>query len=154
MIRNRLHALLPLYDEKPTQVTRKIERPRSRPTGNTLLRVLALVTMVFQVLLTADHLGASAARSLGVAPPGTGLGIMEICSGDGVALVDLGGDGQDCPVCASAAVADFGDSSNATAPDFAIVALALTMQIPRRDDMPARRSMRAASIRAPPVLPV
>ncbi|NDR55212.1 hypothetical protein [Aliiruegeria sabulilitoris] len=118
------------------------------------MRVLALVTMVFQVVVTADHLGASAARALGTAPPGTGLGIMEICSGDGVALINLGGDGQDCPVCVSAAVADFGDSTNATAPDFAIVPLALSLHIPARDDVPARRPGRAISIRAPPVLSI
>lgn len=87
----------------------------------TLVRLVALVAMLFQVAFYADHLGATAAHELGRAPVEARLGFLEICTGAGVQLLDpatgqivgqAGGapvqpNAPECAVCTSASVCSF-----------------------------------------------
>lgn len=130
-----------------------IETRQTRKTTRSLLRVLAFVAMVFQVLLTADHLGASAVAAFGVKADGVRFGIMEICSGDGVLLIDMSGegtDGHDCPVCANAAIADFGDTGSTSQPEAPVTALAFFGGVPHETDATMLPLRDTQQIRAPP----
>lgn len=130
-----------------------------------LARVLAMVAMLLQVAFYAEHLGATAAYELGGAPIGAKLGFLEICTGEGVKLLDpatgqvVGQSGStpaphsnsDCAVCSSASVCSFDAPGAAQAPilQAALVPTPLPplphrlAPIPRRD--------RSTPIRAPPV---
>ena len=130
-----------------------IEIRQIRETCRSLLRAFALVAMLLQVLFTADHLGASAVSAFGVKADGVRFGIMEICSGDGVLLIDMSGEGSgghDCPVCANAAIADFGDTVDAPQPETPVTALALSWQVPRGTGTALLLLISEHQIRAPP----
>lgn len=43
----------------------------------------AMLLLVFQVVLGADHLGAAAASAFGPSPQGEALGLLSLCHGDG-----------------------------------------------------------------------
>ncbi|MDV7145217.1 hypothetical protein R3X27_21245 [Tropicimonas sp. TH_r6] len=124
------------------------------PTGRALLRGLALVAMLFQILLTTDHLGASAVRAFGAEPEIAGFGLMEICAGDGVLVIELGGGaektGDACPVCISAAVADFGEVAAAAPPDPAFALLAQSSAISVGEAVTSPGVSSTKPIRAPP----
>ncbi len=121
--------------------------------GQALLSVLALLAMLVQVLFTADHLGASAVRAFGSEAGLSGFGIMEICAGDGVEIIGSGdGSGDDCPVCASAAVADFGEAGTAAPPAPSVTLLAHGWAPRREDHATALRPSGTKPIRAPPVV--
>ena len=130
-----------------------IEIRQIRETRRALLRSFALVAMLLQVLFTTDHLGASAVTAFGIKADGIRFGIMEICSGDGVLLIDMSGEGSgghDCPVCANAAIADFGDTVDAPQPEAPITALALSWQVPRGTGATMLPLINEHQIRAPP----
>ena len=85
-----------------------------RPKGAGIARFLAMVAMALQVVFLAEHLGASAAKSLGTVPYDAQLGFLELCLGDE-------GDGPvrpgpDCPICANSAVMAFGEPAPALGP--------------------------------------
>lgn len=79
------------------------------------LRLLAVLVMLFQVVLTADHLGVSAARAAVPPTETAGLGLLSMCHADGStepSAADLDDDGQPidpgadrCALCSSPAVA-------------------------------------------------
>lgn len=95
---------------------------RARKTFATCLRALsvaralAVVAMLLQAILYAEHLGASAVA--GTAPAGARLGFLQICTGEGVVWMPVG-DGVDaervpqtsthstCPICTSPGVCGF-----------------------------------------------
>jgi len=112
--------------------------------------VLALAAMFLQVLFLADHLGASAAKTFGNVPYDAQLGFLELCLGDdGDGPVPAG---EDCPICANAAVMAFGEPDPALDPGlphsvqtqaFTPCARARTVVLRVADEQP---------IRAPPVV--
>ena len=56
-----------------------LERLRRSPP----IRWAAIVALLFQVVLSTDHLGAAAARAFGPSPIDEALGILSMCHGDG-----------------------------------------------------------------------
>ena len=83
---------------------------------------LTVVLMLFQVVLSTDHLGADAARALGPTSIDRALGILSLCHGDGTIDAIAGDpDGSDhsgrpatpCILCSVAAVAANGVVSHA-----------------------------------------
>lgn len=73
---------------------------------------VALFAMLLQVTFYADHIGASAVRALGGVSPDSRFGILEICTGEGVAKINADGTlatgASDCPICENASMAAFG----------------------------------------------
>lgn len=79
---------------------------------------LAVVLLLFQVVLSADHLGASAARAFGSGNEDAALGVLSLCHGDG--SVDFIDDSDDrtshppappCVLCSIATLAANGVAS-------------------------------------------
>jgi len=66
-----------------------------RPT-----RWLAVFLLLFQVVLSADHLGATAARAFAPANDAGAFGLLALCHGDGT--IDVVGDSDDAPLRAPA----------------------------------------------------
>jgi hypothetical protein len=132
----------------------------SRKTSRSLLwpgafaGLVALLSMMVQVVFYADHIGASAARSAGLADPDARLGILEICTGEGVQLITL--DGQpvqghtDCPICENASVLAFGEPEPLAEPVFPFVAVATVLELPQAEAPAEARFPGAKPIRAPP----
>jgi len=124
--------------------------------------------MLLQVLFATDHLGATLtteARLAGWAVPGGKLGLLEICTGEGIVLMTPdgrvvqqtggpahGGQSHQCAVCASASVCHFAAPDGASLPILAadLIAPAFASLLARAVLVPARRSV--TPIRAPPVL--
>ena len=160
----------------------RMRRPDGRPLktggrGKALraLRVLsaaqalALVAMLLQVLLTADHLGATLAAQAGRAAPGARLGLLEICTGEGIVLMTPDGrrlpangpshgpnapghssPAEQCSVCVSASACSFDAPESGASP---AIATGPALPVEGMAERPAirvaaRRS--ATPIRAPP----
>jgi len=126
-------------------------------------RGLALLAMLLQLGLTADHLGATLLRELGRAGPDERLGLMQICTGEGVILVTADGrpapaptSGHDtatqCAVCVSASVCSFDTPSASAMPAFAANLVAPPVLSLREVASPVLRRAQAHGIRAPPVV--
>lgn len=58
---------------------------------------LAMLLLVFQVVLSADHLGAAAASSFGPRDDGTAVGLLSLCHGDGSILYTDGDADRSAP---------------------------------------------------------
>lgn len=126
----------------------------------------AVFAMVLQVLFTADHLGATLAAESGRAAPGERLGLLEICTGEGIVLmtpdgrvVSTGASGsgghsgaQTCPVCASASVCHFAAPDGAAVPilQAALIAPLDVSPMVVAIHVPARPNV--TPIRAPPAV--
>lgn len=111
---------------------------------------LAVFAVLFQVLLTADHLGATAAGS--VSADVAAAGILELChgeTGDGSSPIDKIDDA--CVLCASAAVT--GAGATPTAP--ALVGPAVVAEAPAPEIVVAflvsRPIHRFGVVRGPPL---
>ncbi|WP_170952566.1 hypothetical protein [Rhodobacter sp. JA431] len=130
-----------------------------------MLRALAVLAMLVQVVFFAEHLGASAVHAMGSVTPGERLGFLQICTGEGIALYDpatgkmVTAPGQslpsptshgDCAVCSSAGVCSFDAPTGAVAPtpNFTLQAVAETALFIPFDIIAAPR--RSGLIRAPP----
>ncbi|MDV7269955.1 hypothetical protein RYZ20_03470 [Thioclava sp. A2] len=126
-------------------------------------RSLAITAMLFQILLATDHLGATAARSIGRGEAEARLGLLQICTGEGVIWVTPDGrpvqaptepatsKTASCAVCSSASVCSFDDPSEvsvalAAAPVIVPVAYALVDQ-----HIPAQARSIRPEIRGPPL---
>ncbi len=121
------------------------------------MALLALLAMVMQVALTAEHLGATAARAAGA---GGGLGFMQICTGAGVVSIPVGGASGSshqtvsiCAICTHAAAQNLTD--DAADP----IAVPMALSTPRRLTRRAARPLPVAGrmgtrhpIRAPPLV--
>lgn len=84
---------------------------RLRPSRPTTW--LALVLLIFQVVLTADHLGAVTARATSRLPIDTAGGLLALCHGDETSTAKAGQSGEDrsappCVLCSAAALAAVG----------------------------------------------
>lgn len=129
-------------------------------------RVAAMVAMLLQVAFYAEHLGATAVYEMGGTPLGARLGFLEICTGEGIRLVDpatgqtvgqTGGlptshSSSDCAVCSSASVCSFDAPGVAQAP--ILQAALVPAPLPPLPDRlaPIPRRDRATPIRAPPLV--
>ena len=98
-----------------SESTRRRDLP-SRLRHGGIARWLAIVLLLFQVVLTADHLGAAAAASFGRSATEDAIGILALCHGDG--SIDFAAPVDDeapptapvppCVLCASVALAGVG----------------------------------------------
>lgn len=129
---------------------------RSGPIG-----WLAVVLLLFQVVLSADHLGADAARAFGPTPLDRAVGLLSLCHGDGsfdaAAPSDDEPDRSDrpqtsCILCSVATVAANGVVSHA--PEITPVHHPLAADpAPSLPDRPTVRTpLRYGTERGPPVL--
>ncbi|MGD9919513.1 MAG: DUF2946 family protein [Paenirhodobacter sp.] len=140
------------------------------PAGNQArqkaAQIFAVFAMLLQVAFFADHLGASLAAEVGRAAPGARLGLLQICTGEGVAWITPDGQrvaepgatpgpaqghaGTSCPVCASASVCSFAAPQAAQLPVF-VADLVAQPALVLHDRAPhAARRARVTQIRAPP----
>ena len=130
---------------------------RHRPTG-----WAAVVLLLFQVVLSADHLGATAARAFAPTIDAAALGLLALCHGDG--SVDPRAGSEDpgapapappCVLCSVATLAAAGVVS--TPPDLAPPLLSPLADLPIAvAEAPVVRSpLRYGTGRGPPlVVPV
>lgn len=120
---------------------------------------LAVVLLLFQVVLSADHLGADAARAFGPTPLDRAVGLLSLCHGDGsfetIAATDDESDAPaspqtSCILCSVAAVAAHGVVSHA--PEIAAPVHVLVVdRLPALPDRPTVRSpLRYGTERGPP----
>ncbi|MEZ5713992.1 MAG: hypothetical protein R3D85_01770 [Paracoccaceae bacterium] len=129
------------------------------------VKAFAVFTMLLQVLVAADHLGATLGAQAGA---GARLGFLELCTGEGIALltpdgriipagevegrVPGGGHSQapQCPVCVSAAACSFDAPDEAAVPVF-VTGLALPLAaIDAPDELHVAARLSETPIRAPP----
>ncbi|WP_157617150.1 DUF2946 family protein [Thioclava pacifica] len=132
-------------------------------------RVLALVAMLLQALFYADHIGAAAAAEFGRAAPGARLGLLQICTGEGIVLMTPDGrvvsnptapagstghghgSNSDCAVCSSASVCGFDAPKATPLPIFAAqLAPAPFLSLRAQGGLKLHRDTQTP-IRAPPV---
>lgn len=121
-------------------------------------RALALVAMLLQAVLYAEHAGASAVAAAGHAPEGTRGGFLQICTGEGIILMPVGGAEpasqtgahSSCPICTSPGACGFDMPQASAAVAFQPAVYA---PVARRAEVPAPVSLRLVGlgqIRAPP----
>jgi len=117
----------------------------------------AIAAMLLQVLFTADHLGATLA-------PGARIGLLQICTGEGVVWMTPegrvvpapggtpteGSSHSSCPVCASSSVCSFDTPEAAILPLFAADLAAPSEPSLPEVVRPIPRRIAAHAIRAPP----
>ncbi|MBZ4022261.1 hypothetical protein CKO11_07300 [Rhodobacter sp. TJ_12] len=128
-----------------------------------MLRALAVLAMLVQVVFFAEHLGASAVHAAGPLSPGERLGFLQICTGEGIALYDPAtgemvtapgetapNDHGGCAVCASAGVCSFDAPGHVAGPlpNFTLQAIAEPVLFEPFAFVAA--PLRAGHIRAPP----
>lgn len=115
---------------------------------------IALVAMALQFAFYADHIGANAVAGLGAAAPGSRMGFLEICTGDGIVLVSPDGTPvaapNDCPICQNAAILAFAEPFAWVAPIFDVVEVARLARVAELVAPAAARFPGAQPIRAPP----
>lgn len=154
---------------RPARPAPRPDRSRGRAVPSRLLRGLvsartvALFAMLLQVLLFTDHIGASAVAGTGLAAPGERLGLLQVCTGEGIVYMTpdgrrvdgpregAGHGGRSCPVCASAAMGSFDSPQGVTVPVFAAHLIAPPVPSLREVAVVVQRRASATPIRAPPV---
>lgn len=116
----------------------------------------AVLLLLFQVVLSTDHLGATAARATGLVADDATLGLLSLCGGhDGSPLAaPTGNDADrtsDCVVCSLAALASHGIAATAPVVEMprslvvaVVTAVALDAVIDRRP------RLRHGTLRGPP----
>lgn len=131
--------------------------PRSiRRTGPRLLAGwLAFIAMALQFAFFADHIGANAVAGLGKAEAGARMGLLELCTGDGIVLVSPDGTpvaaDEGCAICTNAAILAFAAPFAWAAPVFDVVAVARVPHVPVLGAAADSRFPGTRPIRAPPV---
>ena len=129
---------------------------RLRHSG--LARWLAVVLLLFQVVLSTDHLGASAAAAFGPSFDDEALGILSLCHADGsTAAVDLSDDDgpkpapvPPCVLCSAAALTGVGltPASPVVAAPTAVVLVETAA--PALVAVTVRTPLRYGTVRGPP----
>jgi len=136
-----------MQDDKPLMV---------RNILSAFAQAFALFAMLVQFTFYADHIGANAVAGIGAAEPGQRMGLLAICTGDGIGYVNADGtvptDGHsDCPVCENASILAFGEPIALDTPVFDVVPFE-TVRLSLDATSPAEvRFPGAKPIRAPPV---
>lgn len=118
-------------------------------------QAFALFAMLVQFAFYADHLGANAVAGVGAAGPGDRLGLLAICTGDGIQRVNPDGTVEGgvaaCPICENASILAFGEPIAVDTPVFDFVPFE-TVRMSRLATSPAEaRFPGEQPIRAPPV---
>jgi hypothetical protein len=120
---------------------------------------LAVVLLLFQVVLSADHLGASAAAAFGPNQTDEALGILSLCHADGSTGLADPSDGdvpatapaQPCVLCATVALAGAGlTPAPPVAANPALVVLAENSR-PAVATVTVRTPLRYGTERGPPI---
>ncbi len=140
--------------------TRKSTRSpiRARIRASVIARSFALVAMALQFVFFADHIGASAVAGMGAADPGSRMGVLELCTGDGIVLLAPGGvsdarpDG--CAICTNAAILGFAEPFAWTPPVFDAAVAARLPVVRALGSVTIARFPGSRPIRAPPAVPV
>lgn len=130
------------------------------PTVRNILRAFsqafALFAMLVQFTFYADHIGANAVAGIGAAEPGQRMGLLAICTGEGIGYVAANGtvpadESSDCPICENASILAFGEPIALDTPVFDFVPVE-TVRLSLDATSPAEaRFPGAKPIRAPPV---
>lgn len=119
-------------------------------------RALALFAMLVQFTFYADHIGAVAGKSTSNAGVDARLGVFELCTGNGIKLVNADGtpvdDDADCPICENASVMAFGEPTALPAPAFPFVAFVVAWTLPVGSHATEARFAGAQPIRGPPAI--
>ena len=117
-------------------------------------RWLALVAMALQFAFVADHIGATAVAGVGTAEPGDRMGLLEICTGEGIVLIAADGTPVathgTCVICTNAAILAFAEPFDSAPPVFDGVEIARLPIVPVLQDATDARFPGAQPIRAPP----
>lgn len=131
----------------------RADRRRQLPAR--LARWLALVAMAVQFAFYADHIGAEAVAGVGAAEPGARLGVLEICTGDGIVLI--GPDGRPvatpgaCPICENASILAFAEPFAGEPPVFDVVEVARVPRVAAATAPVEAHFPGSKPIRGPPV---
>lgn len=116
---------------------------------------VAVFAMALQFAFFADHIGASAVAGVGAAQPGARMGLLEICTGDGIVLLSPDGTpvaaSDGCVICSNAAILAFVPPFAWAAPVFDVVEVARLPRVPVLAAAATARFPGAKPIRAPPV---
>lgn len=122
-------------------------------------RWLAVLAMVVQALVYAEHLSAATVQELAGLAPGARAGFLQLCTGEGVALYDpasgrvLGeasAGHSGCAICASASVCAFAAPEAPALPLPTIALLAAVDPVAERPFSLIAPVTRSGLIRAPP----
>lgn len=120
------------------------------------MRWAAIVALLFQVVLSTDHLGAAAARAFGPSPIDEALGILSMCHGDGsIDVVDQRDPAErplaaPCILCAVAAIAANGVVSAPPVLPPQLDLAAVEVVLPTGDAVVVRTPLRYGTERGPP----
>ena len=116
----------------------------------------AVVLLLFQVVLSADHLGATAARATGLVADDAALGLLSLCGGhdEGPLAAPTGNTADranDCVLCSLAALASHGVAATAPVVEMP-TSLVVAVLVPAAlDEVADRRPMlRHGTLRGPP----
>lgn len=119
-----------------------------------LARALALFAMLVQFSFYADHIGAVAGKATGSADLEARLGVFELCTGNGIVLVNADGtpvEGSgDCPICDNASVMAFGEPTAIPAPTLPFVSYVVAWTLPLGTHAAPTRVADTQPIRGPP----
>ncbi len=141
---------------------------RRRPTTLEPLRRsrlagwVAVLLLVFQVVLGADHFGAAAAAAFGPSPDGEALGLLSLCHGDGsVELVagdesDADRPGAAVPACMLCVAVTLAGNALAVSPPILVPPTLITfgdLGVELVEPLPVTSILRYGRNRGPP-LPV
>jgi hypothetical protein len=125
------------------------------PLPGLLARMLAVMAMLVQVVFSAEHNGAVAAKSLGGFAPEARFGFIEICTGNGVARILPDGSGpvqgSDCPICSNASVFGFSQPETLDAPALPLLVLSADLQPCTPASLTSAPFPGTKPIRAPPL---
>lgn len=143
-----------MHASRPEMAKRSTRSTLAAEIVGAFARGLALFAMLVQFTFYADHIGAVAAKSASSAGIDARLGVFELCTGNGIKLVNADGtpvdEGADCPICENASVMAFGEPTALPAPVFAFVSFAVAWSLPRGTHATEARFAGAQPIRGPP----
>lgn len=151
----------PIEDHTGTTMDRRRAHALDGLRRSRAIGWLAVVLLLFQVVLSTDHLGADAARAFGPTPLDRAVGLLSLCHGDGSLDASLAldddpdhpvGSPTPCILCSVAAVAAHGVVSHA--PEIAALAPVLVIhRLPILSDRPVVRTpLRYGTQRGPPAV--
>lgn len=117
----------------------------------------AVVLLLFQVVLSADHLGAVAARATGMVADDAALGLLSLCGGHDESPLVSDGTGSpadratDCVLCSLAALAGHGVAATAPVVEAPVPEIVAVVAAVAPDAVSDRRpNLRHGTLRGPP----
>lgn len=119
----------------------------------------AVLLLLLQVVLTTDHLGASAARAFAAAGDDVAVGLLELChAGGGIATADPADDAppaadrDSCVLCTLASLAGSGVVATPPVVTLPVAVATIARPVPPVERVTVRSPLRYGSLRGPPVL--